>query len=338
MTGFKAPSLYQLFSLYGSAALQPEKAKGWEVGLQQACWAAACNFPPHGLNAHAKPDRLRLLPHQRRLPAACYVPGTTTTRFGYYANVRRRRRMGWKRGPCAGPRPCQRQLQHRCRAGPHAGRTYGRQLARVPRHTANAELGYDFGHGISASAAARYSGRTFDSAGSAGLPDYWLVDLRAEWQVIQGLTLYGRAENLADRRYQTANGYGALGRSVYAGCGAASDAARGGRAPCVVVCSTCRHSPTARGCSGAARRRLLAAACGRQAESPDLAGVAVEEMPCLFACQRHCVVHIRAPGRIGYVLGGFAPDAASAQPSSILPPAMRKAPMARCPMPNGTKA
>jgi vitamin B12 transporter len=47
------------------------------------------------------------------------------------------------------------------------GGTYGRQLARVPRHTANAELGYDFGHGISASAAARYSGRTFDRASSA---------------------------------------------------------------------------------------------------------------------------------------------------------------------------
>ena len=36
-------------------------------------------------------------------------------------------------------------------------------------------------------------------------------------------------------------------------------------------------------------------------------------MPCLFACSRHCTVHIRAPGKIGYVLGDFTPDAPAAQ-------------------------
>jgi predicted metal-binding protein len=50
-----------------------------------------------------------------------------------------------------------------------------------------------------------------------------------------------------------------------------------------------------------------------QADSPDHAGIEIQEMPCLFACQRHCAVHIRAPGRIGYVLGDFVPDAASAE-------------------------
>jgi len=36
-------------------------------------------------------------------------------------------------------------------------------------------------------------------------------------------------------------------------------------------------------------------------------------MPCLFACKRHCTVHIRGPGRIGYVLGDFTADAAAAR-------------------------
>ena len=34
-TGFKAPSLYQLFSPYGSQELKAERSKGWELGAEQ---------------------------------------------------------------------------------------------------------------------------------------------------------------------------------------------------------------------------------------------------------------------------------------------------------------
>ncbi|MBB4858914.1 putative metal-binding protein [Novosphingobium chloroacetimidivorans] len=83
----------------------------------------------------------------------------------------------------------------------------------------------------------------------------------------------------------------------------------------VVVCSTCRFSAEAREDEGGQRGGALLATAMRavQAEEPELAGVAVQEMPCLFSCQRHCSVHIRAPGKVGYVLGDFVPDRASAQ-------------------------
>lgn len=78
----------------------------------------------------------------------------------------------------------------------------------------------------------------------------------------------------------------------------------------VVVCSTCRLSAETREDEGGRRGGALLAEAlhGVQADEPDLAGVTVQEMPCLFACQRHCVVHVRAPGKVGYVLGDFAPD------------------------------
>lgn len=83
----------------------------------------------------------------------------------------------------------------------------------------------------------------------------------------------------------------------------------------VVVCNTCRLSPDRRededGRRGGA---LLVDALRRVREKePALAGVAVQEMPCLFACQRHCAVHIRAPGKVGYVLGDFAADETAAR-------------------------
>ncbi|BEV00505.1 DUF1636 domain-containing protein [Novosphingobium olei] len=85
--------------------------------------------------------------------------------------------------------------------------------------------------------------------------------------------------------------------------------------PAVVVCNTCRLSADAREDEGGQRGGALLARALRQAqeEDPTLAGVAVQEMPCLFACTRHCVVHIREAGKIGYVLGGFTPDAEAAK-------------------------
>lgn len=83
----------------------------------------------------------------------------------------------------------------------------------------------------------------------------------------------------------------------------------------VVVCSTCRVSADAREDEGGRRGGALLADALRavQQDAPELAGVAVQEMPCLFACQRHCTVHIRAPGKVGYVLGDFAPDSDAAR-------------------------
>lgn len=85
--------------------------------------------------------------------------------------------------------------------------------------------------------------------------------------------------------------------------------------PSVVVCNTCRLAPDQREDGTGQRGGALLADALRtaQAADPAYAHIAVQEMPCLFACSRHCTVHIRAPGKIGYVLGDFAPDAAAAQ-------------------------
>lgn len=85
--------------------------------------------------------------------------------------------------------------------------------------------------------------------------------------------------------------------------------------PAVVACNTCRHSADARedgaGVRGGAR--LVAALRAVKDSDPRYAGVAVQEMPCLFACTDHCTVHLRAPDKVGYVLGRFEPTEESAR-------------------------
>ena len=85
--------------------------------------------------------------------------------------------------------------------------------------------------------------------------------------------------------------------------------------PAVIACSTCRHSDDARedeaGVRGGAR--LAGHLSDLAAREAAYAGIAVEEMACLFACTDFCTVYVRAPGKVGYVLGRFSADEASAR-------------------------
>lgn len=95
--------------------------------------------------------------------------------------------------------------------------------------------------------------------------------------------------------------------------------------PAVVACNTCRHSADAQNDDAGMRggARLTEALRSIQASDARYAGVAVQEMPCLFACQEFCTVHLRAPGKVSYVLGRFTPDAEAAR--AILDYAVRYA-------------
>jgi predicted metal-binding protein len=80
--------------------------------------------------------------------------------------------------------------------------------------------------------------------------------------------------------------------------------------PAVVACNTCRHSADAREDDEGVRggTRLVEALRAVKASDVRYDGVAVQEMPCLFACSDFCTVHLRAPDKVGYVLGRFTPN------------------------------
>jgi vitamin B12 transporter len=219
--GYKAPSLYQLFSIYGDAGLEPEKAKGWEVGAEHRFGQIF-----HASAAWFQRDTDNLIdfancPTRAPLPAQCFVPGTTTTRFGYYANVRRARARGLELTGSAHWNVLFVEGNYswiKAEDRSDNAAFYGRQLARVPRHLANVEGGIELPGGLRASVAARYSGKSFNSASTTEvLDDYWLIDLRAQWRVAAALTFQARVENVADKKYQTTSGYSSLGRTVYFG-------------------------------------------------------------------------------------------------------------------------
>lgn len=85
--------------------------------------------------------------------------------------------------------------------------------------------------------------------------------------------------------------------------------------PAVVTCSTCRLSENMREDEHGHRGGVLLAEALRAVQLSDdrYAGIDIQEMPCLFACADYCTVHLRAPGKINYVMGRFTPDEEAAR-------------------------
>jgi predicted metal-binding protein len=80
------------------------------------------------------------------------------------------------------------------------------------------------------------------------------------------------------------------------------------------VCETCRYDSTHREHEGRTGGALLRDCIEAQLAAHPLADFRVTSTRCLMACDQHCTVHLRAPGKINYVIGRFEPtgDAAAA--------------------------
>uniref|UniRef100_UPI0035CB4228 TonB-dependent receptor plug domain-containing protein n=1 Tax=uncultured Sphingomonas sp. TaxID=158754 RepID=UPI0035CB4228 len=219
--GFKAPTLYQLFSDYGNQALQPEQATGWEAGVEQHLLGGALTLG--GTYFERRSSNLIIFASCPAVSTSplCFQPGTTIARFGYYANVSRAFAQGVEAQGAL--KIGQRLLvdgnyTYALSEDRSPGTTYGLQLARRPRNAANGSVTYTLPDGISGGVAVRWSGETFDDAAhKTRLAPYTLVDLRAELPITKRVAVFGRIENLFDEHYETAYRYGTLGRSVYAG-------------------------------------------------------------------------------------------------------------------------
>jgi len=220
--GFKAPTLYQLFSEFGNGDLRPERADGWEAGAEQRLFDGRFSIGATWFERTATNQIVfNSCPATSTLPL-CLRPGTTIRRTGYYDNVSRAETHGIEAQ--AAVRPFDGLLidgnyswtvaEDR---SPGAA-TFGKWLNRRPRNQANGSISYAWPFGLTTGAAVRWAGHSFDNAANTQrLDGYTLVDLRAEVALSEQFRLFARVENLTDKVYMTAYRYGTLGRSIYAG-------------------------------------------------------------------------------------------------------------------------
>lgn len=209
--GFKTPSLFQLFSDYGNTTLNPETSKGWDAGISQKLLDGAIEVGATWFHRNTANQIVFI---------SCSLPltGICTGRpFGTYDNVARARAQGLEFGLTLKPVEAL-TVQANYSWIDAENRANGLQLARRPSQSVNASIDYKWTFGLETGATATVVGDSFDNASNTRrLDGYVLVDLRASYPVTNGVSVYGRIENLFDEQYETIFRYGTPRRAAYAG-------------------------------------------------------------------------------------------------------------------------
>ncbi len=216
--GFKAPTLYQLYSEYGNLALAAEQADAWDLGVEHTVGDGWLMVSATGFGRETE-NQIDFVSCAFGSPAAICNPGGVP-RFGYYANTAKTAAHGVELVAAVerGPFSLDANYTWTHTENRSAGANHGKQLARRPEHQANLAATYNWPVGLSTTAAIRYVGASFDNAaGSYTLQSFTLLDLRAAYPVSETLEVYGRVDNVLDDSYETARNYGTQGRTATVG-------------------------------------------------------------------------------------------------------------------------
>jgi len=206
-TGFRAPSLNELFGPFGSNPnLQPETSTGFDLGLEQSFLGGklVADVTYFDLNID---DLIGFVCPDPAIDPFCLdggynqIPGESNSRgvetsLTYHVN------------------------EHLSFGGSytytHAEDQNGQRLVRIPRHAVGLVAAYRPTEKWAISAAGRVALDAVDT-GNFELDDYFLLNAKIAYKPTEDTELYLRAENLLDQDYQTARGYGTPDFSVFAG-------------------------------------------------------------------------------------------------------------------------
>jgi vitamin B12 transporter len=215
--GFKAPSLYELYSEYGNQALKPETSNSWDVGVEQKLGAFELSLGYFGRSTSQLVNFV-----------SCYsVPADfglcpSHPFGGYYDNIGKAYADGvevhgaWR--PVNAFAIVANYTHVRSEDRSTGSPTYGKQLARRPRDSGDISANYTWTNGATTDLALRLVGDSFDDgANLTPLKAFAVLDLRASYPIRNRIELYGRIENLTDAHYETAYLYGNPGRVGYVG-------------------------------------------------------------------------------------------------------------------------
>lgn len=203
-TGFKAPSLVQLYSSYGNRDLQPEQNLGWDVGIDQDVikdrvsvsltyfdmdYDELITFNPSTFVLE-NIDKANM--RGTEIGLTTRLSESLSTRLAYtYTDTE--------------------------------NDTTGEALLRRPKNKNSLTVVYQPTSRFRSQVQWRVYSSRFDNDFNTFPPErvslggYGIVDLAASYQLSQRFELFARVDNLFDKEYQEVLGYGTLGAAAYGG-------------------------------------------------------------------------------------------------------------------------
>ena len=209
-SAFRAPTLFQRFSSYGLATLQPETGRNLEAGVRYTQGASSWGGVVY---RNAVSNLITFVSNQGTCPNN--TPPTTGASPGCYFNTAQAEYLGMT-------------LSGRQRVGEvdvHASldvqdprdQTTGKMLIRRANHHATLGISTRVS-GWSLGADTQLSGLRYDNAANTTvLPGYVLLNLHAQTRIAKDWTALMRVDNATDTAYQLANTYATPGRTLYVG-------------------------------------------------------------------------------------------------------------------------
>ncbi len=203
-TGFKAPSLSQLFDpSSGNRDLMPEKSKGWDVGFEQSLFGEKVKFGstvfrnyitnligfgPSPLFATLNVGKARTEGVENTITLRPIEDWTINFAHSYTLTENRKKDT---------------------------------ELLRRPKNQFNVGTTYQVNEQADVGANVRYAGSRRDVYWSnsvlTSIPAFTVLDLNANYKLNPNATIYARLDNVLDKRYEEISGYGQPGRGLYVG-------------------------------------------------------------------------------------------------------------------------
>ncbi len=210
-TGFRVPTLYQLYSPYGNKDLKPETSRSLEAGVQ--------------VFSDNKKSFIRGLYFNRAIKDVIAFQSLNVDPYGLYVNYSRQNDHGLEA-------EAQISYQKLIFSG---NVTYVRgqvtqmvngkdsssfNLFRIPKWMGNATIGYQFTKSFFSSLAMRSVGKRQEQVyglGIVNLAGYTTLDVYAEYQFNAFIKLYGDVRNITDKQYFDVYGYNTRRRNYTIG-------------------------------------------------------------------------------------------------------------------------
>ncbi len=214
-TGFRAPSLFELFGvccgdpMLGNPALKPQTSRSWDIGAEQQLLDGEMKLGVTYFRLDA--GNIIQFGGLFGTPAPNYfnIPGTSAS-DGIEASV------DWH--------PLAQLALNFAYTYNNAEDATGARLTERPRHLFNLNANYAFlDDRANANLDIRYMSDTADDdfstfpSTTVNLGSYAVVNFGLSYRVFEQTELYGRVENLFDQKYETEFGYGTAGQSFYFG-------------------------------------------------------------------------------------------------------------------------
>jgi vitamin B12 transporter len=198
-TGFKAPSLYQLYDpTYGNSGLSPDESFSYDIALEQGLTRSMVIEVGYF--------------HNRFKNMIDYDFDTNK-----YRNIGKSKTSGTEVGMTIEPA---KDLKLNCTYTRTNTRdnTTGKELARRPKNKFSFNINKEFFERLNLNMVLNYFGHRWDNtANTSKMKPYTRIDFAATYKINENFDIFSTIENLLNKKYEEVRGYSTAGFSFYIG-------------------------------------------------------------------------------------------------------------------------